>query len=241
MPIIYSIEGNIGSGKSTLVKLLKQNLIKVEMTKIIYLQEPVEEWKNIKTQSGENIIEKFYSNQHKYAFSFQMMAYISRLSQLHKTIRNNPSAIIITERSVFTDRNVFAKMLYDAGKIEEIDYTIYNKWFYEFITDIPITGVIYLDTKPSKCLERINKRNRDGETISLEYLTNCKKYHDKWICEEEKLVNKKNILFLEGNEDFLDEPKSMQNILTNIEKFMNKTLPSSYINQQPFDISVHIC
>ena len=34
MPIIFSIEGNIGSGKSTLVKLLKQNLIKVEMTKI---------------------------------------------------------------------------------------------------------------------------------------------------------------------------------------------------------------
>ena len=72
-------------------------------------------------------------------------------------------------------------MLYDANKIEEINYTIYNKWFYEFITEIPIAGVIYLDTKPSKCLERINKRNRDGETIPLEYLTNCKKYHDEWI------------------------------------------------------------
>ena len=124
-----------------------------------------------------------------------MMAYISRLSQLRKTIRNNPTAIIITERSVFTDRNVFAKMLYDAGKIDEIDYTIYNKWFYEFITEIPIAGMIYLDTKPIKCLERINKRNRDGETISLEYLDNCKKYHDKWICKEEKLVNKEKSTF----------------------------------------------
>jgi len=241
MTIIYSIEGNIGSGKSTLVKLLKQNLIKVEMTEIIYLQEPVEEWKNIKSRSGENIIEKFYSNQHKYSFSFQMMAYISRLSQLRKTIRNNPNAIIITERSVFTDRNVFAKMLYDADKIEEIDYTIYNKWFYEFISEIPIAGVIYLDTKPTKCLERINKRNRDGETISLEYLANCKQYHDKWICEEEKLVNKRNMLLLGGNEDFLDEPKSKQNILTKIKKFIINTLPQAYTKEEIFDISVHIC
>ena len=117
-------------------------------------------------------------------------------------------------------------MLYDAGKIDEIDYTIYNKWFDEFITEIPITGIIYLDTKPIKCLERINKRNRDGETISLEYLSNCKKYHDKWIYEEENTSkNKKNILFLEGNEDFLDESKSMQNILTKIKEFIHNTLP----------------
>lgn len=241
MTIIYSIEGNIGSGKSTLVKLLKDKLKGVETTKIIYLQEPVDEWKNIKTQSGENIIEMFYGNQHKYAFSFQMMAYISRLSQLRKAIRNNPGAIIITERSVFTDRNIFCKMLYDDDKIEEINYTIYNKWFDEFITEIPIAGVIYLDTKPSKCLERINKRNRDGETIPLEYLTNCKKYHDEWINKKERLVNKKNILILEGDKDFLDEPKSMENILSKIGKFINDTLPLSYKKQAVFDISVHIC
>ena len=72
------------------------------------------------TQSNFPIrIEKFYKDQQKYAFSFQMMAYISRLALLRRVIRENPNAIIITERSVFTDKEVFAKMLYDEGKIEE--------------------------------------------------------------------------------------------------------------------------
>ncbi|GAH14460.1 unnamed protein product, partial [marine sediment metagenome] len=31
-------------------------------------------------------------------------------------------------------------MLYDEGKIEEVNYQIYLKWFNEFIEDIPITG-----------------------------------------------------------------------------------------------------
>ena len=45
-----------------------------------------------------------------------MMAYISRLAQLKKIIKEHPWSIIITERSIFTDRNVFAKMLYDNKK-----------------------------------------------------------------------------------------------------------------------------
>ena len=91
---------------------------------IIYLPEPVSDWESIIDTEGKNIIEKYYANQEKYAFSFQMMAYISRLSLLRKAFRNDKYKIIITERSVFTDKNIFCKMLYDADKIEEINYTI---------------------------------------------------------------------------------------------------------------------
>ena len=129
MPYIYSIEGNIGSGKSTLVRRLqKMN------SNIVFMLEPVDEWGDIKDRKGENILTKFYRNQKKYSFSFQMMAYISRLSKLKKIIRKNPYSIIITERSMLTDKNVFAKMLYDDDKIEEVNYIIYLKWFDEFIT-----------------------------------------------------------------------------------------------------------
>ena len=72
---IYSIEGNIGSGKSTLVNMLK---IEQENNKnIVFMDEPVCIWESIKDKEGTNIIEKFYGNTPKYAFSFQMMAYIS--------------------------------------------------------------------------------------------------------------------------------------------------------------------
>ena len=51
-----------------------------------------------------------------------MMAYISRLSQLKELLYIEKYKIIFRERSVEWDRNIFAKMLYDEGIIEEIDY-----------------------------------------------------------------------------------------------------------------------
>ena len=75
MPIILSIEGNIGSGKSTLIKYLQNNYLDNPL-KIYFLPEPVAIWESITDNQGVNIIEKYYANQSKYAFSFQMMAYI---------------------------------------------------------------------------------------------------------------------------------------------------------------------
>ena len=200
MTYIFSIEGNIGSGKSTLVKELKKSVPNILDKKVVYVQEPVNEWSKIKDKKGETILEKFYANQHKYAFSFQMMAYISRLALLRNIVRENPDAIIITERSVFTDREVFAKMLYDEGKIEEVDYQIYLKWFDEFIEEIPITGLIYVTTTPEKSKERVDLRARAGESIPLSYLQRCHNYHETWI----KNIKKQVCLF-NGNVDFKDK------------------------------------
>ena len=61
MTIIFSIEGNIGSGKSTLVKKLKNYLKKHYYNYyIIYLQEPVKIWESIKDSKGDSILKKFY-------------------------------------------------------------------------------------------------------------------------------------------------------------------------------------
>ena len=114
--MIFSIDGNIGSGKSTIVRQLKKAL-ETNHT-FIFLEEPVTEWSEIKSKDGETILEKFYNDQDKYAFSFQMMAYISRLAQLRKTIRENPDCHIVTERSIYTDRNVFAKKFTHEMKIK---------------------------------------------------------------------------------------------------------------------------
>jgi deoxycitidine kinase/deoxyguanosine kinase len=83
---IVSIEGNIGSGKSTFVNKLK--LYFHHNTKIIFLQEPVEEWAEIKDKKGTTMLQKFYAEKEKYSFSFQMMAYISRLALFKQTVEN---------------------------------------------------------------------------------------------------------------------------------------------------------
>ena len=66
MSFIFSIEGNIGSGKSTLVENLKEKLPLLNGKQIIYVSEPVNEWSTIKDEEGETILEKFYANQEKY-------------------------------------------------------------------------------------------------------------------------------------------------------------------------------
>tara|TARA_B100000035_G_C21021776_1_gene564365 strand:- start:114 stop:830 length:717 start_codon:yes stop_codon:yes gene_type:complete len=207
MHYIFTIEGNIGSGKSTLLNILKQNLTNINDVEIEYLPEPVSIWESIKDLSGTNIIEKFYNDNKKYAFSFQMMAYISRIHQIKKTLKEKKNVIIICERSVFTDKRVFTQMLYDDKKISNIDYQIYNNWFYEFIRDIPISGIIYLKTDTEICSKRVVKRNRTGEDIPIEYLENCNKYHNQWL-----LYESIPLIILNGNKDF------------------NKNLPKTWIN-----------
>ena len=129
-----------------------------------------------------------------------MMAYISRIHQLKKSLKENANTIIICERSVFTDKEIFAKMLYDDEKIEDVEYNIYCKWFYEFVKDIPVAGIIYVKTNPEICEKRVIIRNRTGEIIPLSYLQNCHKYHEEWL-KNETLP----ILTLDGNNDFIDK------------------------------------
>ena len=219
MVYIFNVEGNIGSGKSTLVRILEKEIKCINSIPIIYVQEPVDEWNTIKDKNGETILEKFYSNQHKYAFSFQMMAYISRLSLVKQIIRDNPNAIIICERSVFTDKEVFAKMLYDDGKIEEVNYQIYLKWFNEFIDDIPVSGIIYVNTTPENSKSRVNIRARPGEDIPLEYLKKCHNYHNTWLNDMGKLVYN-----FDGNNNFCDGLRTQS--IDNIKEFIKQNISS---------------
>jgi len=200
MAAIYSIDGNIGSGKSRLIcELRKGNNLG---DSVIFVQEPVNIWNEIKDEKGKTILEYFYEDKEKYSFSFQIMAYISRLAQLKKIIKENPQSILITERSTHTDREVFAKMLHDDQLISDIDMKIYLMWFDEFMKDIPIKGIIYVKTKPSKCFERVKKRNRKGEEeIPLSYLEKCHHYHESWLIDED------NILILNGNQEYQKDNK----------------------------------
>ena len=211
-PTIISIDGNIGSGKSTLVKLIGKHF----KERVYILKEPVDEWENIKDRSGKTIIQNFYENQKDYAFSFQMMAYISRLSSLRKLVKSNPNGIIITERSVLTDRQVFAKMLFDSGKIRDIEYSIYLKWFDEYIEDYPISHIIYLKTNPEICGERIKKRLRDGEdNVELNYLINCHEYHDTWLENTDIPV-----MEISGNPDIEKIPSTIDNWMEQINEIL---------------------
>tara|TARA_B110001454_G_scaffold194809_1_gene196633 strand:- start:296 stop:1015 length:720 start_codon:yes stop_codon:yes gene_type:complete len=228
MIYIFQIDGNVGAGKSTAVSALQNIMSTIGNIKmpVIYLLEPVSIWESIQDSNGENILEKYYKNQSKYAFSFQMMAFITRIRQIKKLMEYCNNAIVICERSVFTDKEVFAKMLYDDKKIEEVEYSIYLKWFDELVVDIPISGIIYIKTDPEICETRIIKRNRKGENVPLKYLKNCHSYHENWL-------NNTNIpvLTLDGNRNFLNDfPASW---LTTIQTFLIDLSPSLFKYKSP--------
>ena len=219
MTRILSFEGNIGSGKSSLVTEFKKyymNKCNCKELKICFLQEPIDVWNTIKDKTGKTVIECYYADQEKYAFAFQMMAYISRLTTL-KTEITKGYDIIFTERCLFTDRNVFAKMLYDDGKINEIEYQIYNKWFDEFIKDFPEIEYIYLKTDPKTAFDRIVKRGRPGEDIPLEYLTKCHEYHENWLDQ----YKNKYILNCDADTSGPDGQKIIQKWINQINLFDN--------------------
>jgi len=187
-PYIISIEGNIGTGKSTFLENLEILINKTnpDMSKsILFLKEPVGVWEKFKDEKGQTILEKFYKDQHRYAFTFQVMAYITRLSLLKRAIKENPQCkIIIIERSLIADKNIFMQMLYDDGQVEKMEYDIYIQWYSEFIDEYRVNAIIYLDSNADVCAKRINQRNRTGEEgIPLAYLEKCQAYHTQWLVD----------------------------------------------------------
>jgi len=217
---VVSVEGNIGSGKSTLMSQLKQKYEGNEG--VIFLKEPVDEWAEIKDANGITILEKFYGNQEKYSFPFQMMAFISRLNLFKSVIKGlDPSKkyVIITERSLNTDRHVFAKMLFETGKMEDVAYQIYLNWFNVFSADFPVHKVVYVNTCPDICYKRVNVRSREGEQqIPLEYLVSCDTYHNDML----KMDNNPGQLqlTLDGNVDIYECNTQMEEWLNKIDDFI---------------------
>lgn len=225
-----SIDGNIGSGKSTILSKLKEHYS--DNSNVLFVKEPVDDWEKITDESGITMLEKFYLDQEKYSFSFQMMAYISRLKILkdarkciidnYLTNIENTHYIIITERSLYTDKFVFAKMLYDSKKIEEVNYKIYLSWFDTFAQEFPVNKIIYVKTEPEMCHTRILKRSRNGELIiPLKYLDNCSKYHDNMLDISSSDCFCDDHLILDGNIDIYENKNQVNIWIQEIDNFIN--------------------
>jgi deoxyadenosine/deoxycytidine kinase len=194
--VFVSLEGNIGSGKSTFLNYLKE--FYCDRQEICFLDEPVEVWNSIRDENGVTILEKYYADQAKYAFDFQMMAYISRLSAIKGAMRAG-CKIIISERSLQTDCNVFAQMLHKSGKITPIQFLIYSRWYHEFLTELPPCQYVYVRADPLESYQRIKTRGRIGEEeIHLAYLTDCHAHHENWLMQ----IPAHNLLILNAHEEF---------------------------------------
>ena len=144
------------------------------------------------------------------------MALVSRLIAIRDAIAKNPGKIIISERSLYTDKLVFAKMLFESGIIEDVNYQIYLSCFDAFISQCPVDALIYIRTDAKICRERITKRLREGEQgIPIDYLENCEVYHDDMAKEMDRPT-----LVLNGNIDLKDKPNLFEEWSQQIRAFI---------------------
>lgn len=116
---------------------------------------------------------------------------------------------------------VFAKMLYDTGKIESINYQIYLNWFNTFADEFPVHKIIYVRADPEICHQRIEERHRDGEdNIPIEYLKSCNEYHEAMLDQSSIECVCKNQIILDGNNNIYKNNNILDSWLESVENFI---------------------
>ena len=186
---MFFIEGNIGAGKSTVLQELRKidAISKSENdSKIILVPEPVDVWTTIIDSDGVNILHRYYEDPKRWAFTFQITAFVTRLQRLIDVLNTAPdNATVIVERSILSDRNCFATYGYKTGNISEIEWKIYSMWYDWFrghLSQLDNARYIYLKTTPEVSHQRIKRRSRSEESsIPLEYLRSINDLHDTWF------------------------------------------------------------
>lgn len=178
------VEGNIGVGKSSFLKLLADRL------DCCVVFEPHEKWQQI-GEAG-NLLEKFYEDTPRWAYTFQSYAFLSRVLEQEECVATSSHDVIVFERSVFSDLHCFAKNCFELGTMTDLEWNLYQEWFSWLVGHHVIipTGFIYLRGRPEVCFDRLKVRNRKEEAgVPLSYLELLHEKHEEWLIKK-KFVSK---------------------------------------------------
>jgi deoxyadenosine/deoxycytidine kinase len=175
------VEGNIGAGKTTYLKLLKE-FTDEELDVNI---EPLAMWKEL------GLLEAFYNDQKRWAYTFQSTAFVTRFAVAAQP-RVNPKGVRVLERSVFADNKCFAATQYEVGNMNDMEWHAYSMW-YEVMTQkfpdiLAFDKIIYLRATPETCLRRIKTRDRDAESdMDVNYLRALHAKYEAWLMSPEMM------------------------------------------------------
>lgn len=226
----FIVDGNIGAGKSTFLKLIKKYL------NVQIVLEPHEQWQNV--GGSHNLLEKFYQDMPRWAYTFQSYAFITRIQAQQQAEKTNPYMMQILERSVFSDRYCFAKSSYEQGKMSALEWNMYTQWF-SWLVDNYVTkpaGFIYLQTDPQVCYQRLIKRNRHEESmVSIDYLKQLHDKHESWLIGKHDVapfLKEVPVLVLNCNEDFALNTKQLEQHVEQIISFVSPSLAHGELSAQ---------
>lgn len=161
-----ALAGNIGSGKTTLTKLLSKH----------FRWEP--HFENIEDNPYLN---SFYEDMQRWSFNLQIYFLHTRFSQLIELQKKKKT--VIQDRTIFEDAYIFAPNLHAMGLMFTRDFENYQKLFELVKTFIkPPDLLIYLRGSVPTFVRQIQKRGRDYEnSIRLDYLNRLNERYEAWI------------------------------------------------------------
>ncbi|XP_024115315.1 thymidine kinase 2, mitochondrial isoform X2 [Oryzias melastigma] len=171
-PTVICVEGNIASGKTTCLEYFSRT------SDIEVLLEPISSWRNVR---GHNPLALMYQDPERWAITLQ--TYV-QLSMLKQHLSPSSSSVRMMERSIFSAKHIFVENLFRSGKMPEVDHAVLSEWF-DWITanmSLPVDLIVYLQTSPETCHERLKRRCREEEkVIPLEYLQSIHQLYEDWL------------------------------------------------------------
>ena len=190
-----AVAGNIGSGKTTLTKLLSKHFSWIP------------QYEDIDTNP---YLASFYEDMQRWSFNLQVFFLNERFKHIIE-IRNKKKKSVIQDRTIYEDAYIFAPNLHDMGLMSNRDYTNYITLF-ELIDSFiqPPELLIYLKADVSTLVSQIQKRGRPYEDlIRLDYLKNLNERYNTWA----ESYNKGKMLVIDVDENKFSENKDHLGII----------------------------
>jgi len=176
------LEGNIGAGKTTVGRTVARS------GKLGFIEEPTKVWRE---GFASNLLDQFYRDPHRWAFTFQICAFITRAKTWSEVLALTDHSRVVLERSIYCDRNVFAMNCYRTGLMTPTEYELYTGLWQFLVAHYCVDPdlILYLRTPAEECMARIRARDRSEEVgMEIDYLLQLEQLHDDWLLDHPKAV-----------------------------------------------------
>ena len=217
--IFVAVAGNIGSGKSSLTRMLSRHY----------------GWRSYYESVDDNpYLADFYNDMLRWSFNLQVYFLSKRFNDHKKIVEGTES--VIQDRSIYEDAEIFARNLHLIGKMDGRDYANYVELYHVMMEYLrPPDLLIYLDARIETLLKQIAYRGREYEqSIPREYLEQLSGHYRDWIGR----YRLGPLLVVPSDEvDFVHERGDFNRMLLLIQA---KLMEIGYMEQEAADLSARL-
>ncbi|HBL98406.1 TPA: hypothetical protein DDZ86_02050 [Candidatus Dependentiae bacterium] len=211
---MFILEGNIGAGKSTFIRILKEFAPFIDTA-----FEPLAQWDG----QGASLLENFMNDPKRWAYTMETFVMSCRFRD-HLRLQAM-SAMTLAERSLYSGHYVFAVNSRAQGFMTEAEWGAYETLFNYLVLRYCSApkGFIYLRVDPEVAYGRACKRQRAAESsLSLEYLKQIHERHERFMVDHEvhEELKKVPVLVLDGHGDFENDRACAVELAQRVVEFM---------------------